>query len=85
MDDRIKETLIIDTWSSECGNCGKGAATNQIKHDRELGYGVKGNGEPCGVKFKYVSTHYMGPLQDQVRLSRPDLEYVDFRELQSGS
>jgi len=75
-DPREKHTLIINRSDSKCGNCNRGAATDQQMHDRELGYGVVGIGKPCGVEFKYVSTSYYG-LEERVKSMRPDLEFID--------
>lgn len=71
-----KETLIIDTWNSSCGNCGKGANPEEASHDTVLGYGVK-NEKGCGVKWKYVSSNYSGmgkAFYENIRKMRPDLE-----------
>lgn len=79
-DPRIKQTLIVDMFQSECGNCGKGAVPGATIHDEALGYGDPG--EPCFAEFKYISTHYIGlGLEERLRKMRPDLEFIPWREL----
>lgn len=73
MDSRINETLIINRYDSKCGCCGKGASTEQVEHDKALGWGNQGKG--CGVKFKYVSSSYTG-MDQRVAAMRPDLELI---------
>lgn len=77
MSRRKKAVIIIDTWSSECGGCGKQADPDSKTHDKLLGWG-KENGNPgCGIRYKYVASHYGGTEADEwCRRMRPDLEYI---------
>lgn len=71
-----KKTLFIDSWRSECGNCGMGAAPEEVIHETCLGYGEQPKG--CGVKWEYVSTNYRGlNMRNRLKAIRPDLEYIE--------
>jgi len=79
-DPRMKETVIINPWSSKCGNCGEDCSYSEAKHLTNLGYGPQ-NGTPgCGVEWKYVTTEYLGKREEEAsKACRPDLEfYSDF-------
>ena len=69
------ETLIVGSWSSHCGNCGKAANPQSETHDVVLGYGPE-NGTPgCGVRWTQVESEYGQDLSQ----FRPDLVQVGLR------
>lgn len=77
-DDRVKETLFIETWYSVCGNCGEQTLPEPETHEKISGYG---GGKPgCGIRWKYVSTHYAQIDKSIVTNIRPDLEYWEYWE-----
>lgn len=73
--DKLKETLIIDRFSSKCGNCGKGADPYEKRHEKQLGWGEHDpNG--CGVEWHYITSDYTD-MEQHVSAMRPDLEWYD--------
>lgn len=75
-DDRIKVTLFIDTWSSQCGNCRRGADPDEKRHETIMEMSTA-NGRPgCGVEWRYVSSNYGRMLADRIREMRPDLPFT---------
>jgi hypothetical protein len=70
-----ERALVINTWSSTCGACGKPADPHEKYHDTLLGYGPD-NGEPgCGVKWEFVDTDYVGGgVAEAAKGMRPDLK-----------
>jgi hypothetical protein len=74
------ETLSIENWNSRCLHCGKGADPKSKTHSKELGYGVEGNGNPCGVEWKYLTSMYSDAKEGAQRM-RPDLEWRDYFDL----
>lgn len=75
------ETLIINTWSSQCGSCGKGCSPDDETHERILGYGVPDGTKGCGVRWTKVASEYVGAgMEERIRDMRPDLEFVDLYE-----
>ena len=74
---RKRAVLYIDTWSSECGNCGKSCDPDEKTHSKIYGYGAD-NGKPgCGIRWKYLASHYTG-MDEQLKQMRPDLEFIGF-------
>lgn len=75
-------TLIIGSWSSRCGSCGKDADPHHLTHDVILGYGSQ-NGQPgCMVRWDSVTSEYDNPNNiAAVKAMRPDLRYVDYMEV----
>jgi hypothetical protein len=71
--EKRKKTVFINTWSTECGNCDRGADYEEKTHKTVLSYGRQGKG--CGVKWKYLSSHYSKDIIKDELLSklRPDL------------
>lgn len=69
--DRGRHTLIVGTWSSKCGNCGRGCDPSEKSHETLLGHGVEPGERGCGVIFEYISSEYTGL---DLTGCRPDLE-----------
>lgn len=76
------DVLIIGSWSSRCGTCGKDADPHQRIHAVLLGYGSQ-NGQPgCMVEWDAVTSEYDAPNNvAAVKAMRPDLRYVDYSEV----
>src|SRR5438270_7773339 len=72
--DKLKEAVIIGTWSSKCGGCGKDTDPYAETHEHVIGFGPGGPG--CGITWRFVTTDYPH-LHERVREMRPDLEYFD--------
>lgn len=49
-------TLMVGTWSSECGYCGQDVLPDEKTHHTVAGYG--GGEAGCGVEFKYICGLY---------------------------
>jgi hypothetical protein len=72
----LAEALIVGTFSSRCGACGRGAFPSDETHDRLAGYGCAGEATDCGVRWRFVTTDYAGPhMEEATRNLRPDLEW----------
>lgn len=71
------KTLVVDRWSSSCGDCGKAANPASKTHDILLGWGPT-NGDPgCGVEWENVTSNYVGmAMEEAIRNLRPDLNYI---------
>ncbi len=67
-------TLIVDSWSSECSECGKSCDLSSTTHDVILGYGSKNGSPGCGVRWTHVVSNYGQDLSDL----RPDLIQIGF-------
>lgn len=78
-------TLIIDRFSSTCGNCDRGCSPDEKQHDTNLGYGITDKTRKgCGVEWAFVTTAEYVPskhLEDAVRKMRPDLIYIEGLEM----
>jgi len=75
-------TLIVGSFSSKCGACGKGADPNETHHNTVLGYGPKQDG--CGALFTELDCSYIGAgIQEATKRLRPDLPFVglDYDEI----
>jgi hypothetical protein len=74
-------TLVVDRFSSKCGDCGKSCDPTSKTHDRILGYGSE-NGDPgCGVEWQNVTTDYAGERDRNATINlRPDLKYIGWDE-----
>jgi hypothetical protein len=75
-DPRENQTLFIDTSSSSCGACGRGADPYELRHDTILSYG--GTAEGCHAEWRYLSSNYTNVegLHDAIQEMRPDLEWI---------
>lgn len=51
-------TIIINTWSSTCYACGKGASPSEGRHNTVVSWG--GSAPGCGVEWKYAMSEYWG-------------------------
>ena len=74
-----KGILVINTWNSECADCGKDCDRNEKRHITNLGYGPQNGTKGCGIKWKYVTSGYMD-MEETIKKIRPDLKYVDYGE-----
>lgn len=73
------KTLIINTWSSECGDCGKGAVIEEKTHDTVIGYDVEEGEKGCGVRWEFVDSDYFDlDMEKRCKKMRPDLEWNGF-------
>lgn len=72
----MKNYLIIDRWTSSCGNC-KGSSVDPLAlaHTENLGVSKS---RPCGETYTHVTSNYTGMKQSLVEM-RPDLEYEEVR------
>ena len=69
-------TLFIDRWSSECGDCHRGADPMELHHDTVLSYA--GQGEGCGARFTEVGSHYVGSnMRELAQNMRGDLPWTE--------
>lgn len=72
------DTLIINTWYSKCGSCGKDADPHQRIHAVVLGYGSQ-NGQPgCMVEWDSITSDYDDPaIIEAAKAMRPDLPFIE--------
>lgn len=69
-------TLIVNNWSSECGNCGKDCDPSEKTHETNLGYDEKTRAEKgCGIKWLYIYSPY-GDKGIAKKLGREDLQEI---------
>jgi hypothetical protein len=70
-------TLIIGTFGSTCGGCGRGADPYEPTHHTIRCYGPDNGAEGCGAVWSKVTSNYSDSagLHDRIRKMRPDLEY----------
>lgn len=75
--------LLIDTWSSTCGYCGRGADPEDKKHSEVLSMSEAERSSPgCGIVWEFVSSNYVGSTVDNwCKEMRPDLTYIPTLEL----
>lgn len=72
-----KETLIVDGWSSRCGNCGIDCDPNEKQHITNLGYNEElRKKKGCGVTWKFISSVYPN-MKERLKEMRPDLKFTD--------
>ena len=72
------KTLVVDRFSSSCGDCGKPADPHAKGHYVLLGWDSRTRGNPgCGVEWENVTTDDAGPSTEKAtRNLRPDLNYI---------
>lgn len=51
-----KYTILVSTWSSQCGYCGQDVLPSDKTHHTVSGYGPQT--EVCGIEFKYMCGLY---------------------------
>lgn len=74
--------LLIGTWSSSCGGCGKHCDPYEKSHETILpGYSKDGPKEGCHMVYTHVVSTYGPYLEDRVKEMRPDLEYYTGEDL----
>lgn len=56
--------LIINSFDSRCGECGKSCQPHSKTHDVVLGYGPENGSPGCGVEWDRVTTHYFGTAME---------------------
>lgn len=71
------KTLVVDRFSSRCGDCGKSANPFSETHDVILGYGSDNGSPGCDVRWENVTSDYVSPnVKQEVTNLRPDLRYI---------
>jgi hypothetical protein len=71
-----QHVLHVGTWSSKCGDCGRGCNPNEERHLKILGY-LKNPGDGCGVRWTHITSDYYGTgIDDKMREMRPDLVLI---------
>jgi hypothetical protein len=71
------KTLVVDRFSSSCGDCGKSADPSSKGHYVLLGWGPTHGNPGCGVEWENVTTNYAGPsMEEATKNLRPDLNYI---------
>lgn len=65
-------TLIIDTFSSACGNCGKPTLASATRHTDISGWDRR-PGQGCGARFVDMRARGGVVTDDELRRTRPDL------------
>ncbi|MFE3378358.1 hypothetical protein [Streptomyces anulatus] len=70
-----KAILMVDSHTSKCSRCGKGAHIQDTHHTRLLsGWGTPDpDARPCGERFVAISTLRLGITAEDLRDLRPDL------------
>lgn len=69
-------TLIIDTWSSHCSNCGSDSVDpTETHHFTSYQSYTQPQRAGCGELYTETSSNYTG-LEDNIRAMRPDLPYT---------
>jgi len=89
-EDKQKHTLIINRSNSRCGNCNRGASTEQRIHDTIYEYSPDTGAVGCGTEFRYVASDYFGlgsfwggefeTTEELYAHMYPDLEWNGFDE-----
>jgi hypothetical protein len=71
--------LIVGSWSSTCGGCGKPCDPYEKFHDTELpGYSRREASKGCGMEYTHVMSSYVGGgSEEAVKRMRPDLKFVE--------
>ncbi|MFJ5888100.1 hypothetical protein [Streptomyces californicus] len=70
-----KAILMVDSHTTKCTSCGKGAHIQDTHHTRLLpGWGTPDpNDRPCGELFVAISTLRLGITAEDLQDLRPDL------------
>lgn len=76
--------LVVGSWMSRCGRCGRDADPHESGHYTLLGYGTD-NGKPgCMAKWDTITSEYSGEqAKAATKAVRPDLPYVEYEEAYS--
>ena len=76
-----KETLIVNGWNSQCGNCNLDCSPEEKQHLTNLGYNEEVRKKKgCNIKWKYI-TSSCGIKEIRKRMDREDLQEIDFFSL----
>ncbi len=67
--------LLVDSYTTKCGRCGKGARIKDTHHTRLMsGWSTPDpRDRPCGARFVAISTRRLEYTVEQLSELRPDL------------
>lgn len=67
--------LLVDSYTTQCSGCGRGAFTKDIRHTRiATGWDAPDpRVQPCGARFVAISTVRLEYTEEKLRSIRPDL------------
>lgn len=73
-----ENTLVVNTWSSECYACKRAADPNELRHETILpGYSNRPVEPGCGIEWKYVMSYYRGVgIRESVERQWPYLIWI---------
>ncbi|MFD4572084.1 hypothetical protein ACFWNK_01865 [Streptomyces sp. NPDC058417] len=78
--------LLVDSYTTQCSRCRRGAYIKDTRHDRiATGLGTPDpRDKPCGARFVAISTLRLGYPAAEFKGLRPDLPAYDSGEVPPG-